>query len=194
MPMIEVSGRSVFNVLEGFGPFRNQASNFLLRWGIGRRGADGLVVIDADGWYPYEPYINAFAAIGREVGRNVLVQCGRAVPKHAVWPAELDSIEKGLQSIDVAYHLNHRKDGRTMFDPRTGSMMNGIGHYRCSDPIGQMTMSIESDTPYPSDFDLGIISAIATKFEPLAKVRADDTRTSRLLGARSCTYVVSWGR
>jgi len=44
-------------------------------------------------------------------------------------PRNIDSIEKVLTAIDVHYHLNHRINGKILFDFDTGTMYDGIGHY-----------------------------------------------------------------
>jgi hypothetical protein len=47
---------------------------------------------------------------------------GKSIPENAQFPPEINSIEAGLQAIDVAYHMNHRIDGKPLFDPKTGKM------------------------------------------------------------------------
>jgi hypothetical protein len=50
--------------------------------------------------------------------------------------------------------------------------------------------------PYPSDFDRGILAAIVERFKPADSVTTDVTldltKESRLNGADSCTYLISW--
>jgi hypothetical protein len=50
--------------------------------------------------------------------------------------------------------------------------------------------------PYPSDFDRGILTAMAERFKPADSVSTevilDLSKESRLNGADSCTYLISW--
>jgi hypothetical protein len=49
--------------------------------------------------------------------------------------------------------------------------------------------------PYPSDFDQGIIYAVARKFAPkgdFPSVKLDETAPTRKKGGDSCTFLVTW--
>ena len=80
-----------------------------------------------------------------------LLMIGRQIPKNAKWPPDVDTLEKGLASIDVAYHLNHRG--------------GEIGSYRF-EKTSANTAKMVCRNPYPCDFDLGLIDAVAHKFKP----------------------------
>ena len=106
-------------------------------------------------------------------------------------PPEVDSVERALSTLDVLFHLHHRVDGQVMFDPATGKMLEGIGHYSFQSDGNRRAFMI-CNNPYPSDFDRGIITGLARKLKPAAQVTQDETQPSRKRGDDSCTYVVTW--
>ena len=106
-------------------------------------------------------------------------------------PPEIDNIEAALASIDVAYHMNHRIQGEVLFDPATGIMKEGIGHYRYQ-PGGDRGGVMVCETPYPSEFDRGIITGTARRWRPTVEVTLDESKPTRKRGADSCTYLVKW--
>ncbi len=94
--------------------------------------------------------------------------------------------------MDIAYHLNHRKNGAPMFDPATGTMLDGIGHYKTEFLEKERRAIVVCEEPYPCEFDRGLVAALAARFEPMAKTAHDNDAPCRKKGESSCTYVVSW--
>ena len=74
-----------------------------------------------------------------------------------------------------------------MFQPATGQKTKGIGSYGTSDS-GPRKITAVCENPYPCDFDRGLLSAVATRFERAARVTHDDAAPCRKTGANSCTY------
>ena len=69
-----------------------------------------------------------FARIAPDVARRkpvIAVKSGRS----AAGVRAASSHSASLASLDVAFHMNHRKRGRAMYDPTTRAMREGIGHY-----------------------------------------------------------------
>jgi hypothetical protein len=180
---IEVSGQSMLSVLDAMGAYADVARKLLAQHGVRK--------VLPDAWYPQQPYLNAYRAVATEVGERTLLAIGKKVPEHALWPPEIQTIEDALRSVDVAYHMNHRLLGQPMFDPATGSMLEGIGHYKV-DHVGKRRLVMTCETPYPSEFDRGIILGAGRKFEPSVEVELDQSQPTRLRGADHCTYVVTW--
>ena len=103
----------------------------------------------------------------------------------------ITSIEESLKSIDIAYHMNHRNaQGQILYD--NGMLLDGIGHYYYFKPSSENKIIMNCRNPYQCDFDRGIISAQALRFEPNAIIKHDDTKECRKLGAESCTYIITW--
>jgi hypothetical protein len=190
-PGIEAYGASIEAIVEAFKLFPSVALKRLVAAGIGTMQGKNMVV-ERDAWYSQEKFLSAFENIAKEVGPRALFQYGQHVPKHAPFPPSINDIHSAMGSMDAAYHMNHRKNGRVMFDPATGTMLEGIGHYGYSPVPGERKIISVCENPYPCDFDRGILTYLAVRFERLARVAHDDTKPCRRAGADSCTYIVTW--
>src|SRR5688572_7792361 len=156
-PGIDVYGSSLDAIVEAFKLFPSIALKRLVSHGIGTVNAKGEIVIDREGWYPQASWLAAFEGFATTVGTRALFQIGQHVPKHAIFPPSITDIRSGVASIDVAYHMNHRKNGKPMFDPTTGQKTKGIGRYGMADG-GELKIISTCETPYPCDFVRGILS------------------------------------
>ncbi len=89
--------------------------------------------------------------------------------------------------------MNHQNTkGEVLFNPASGKMIEGIGHYKYEKVSGKNEATITCNNPYPCDFDLGIISTMAKKFNKTAQITHDDKKPCRKKGAETCTYIVKW--
>jgi hypothetical protein len=183
-PGVELIGQSVVSFLAATELQTAVMSRILVKSGFPHR------VVPTE-WYPGQKWLDALRLITESIGDSTLFSIGKRVPESAVWPEEIRTIEAGLASIDVAYHMNHRMDGERMFNVVTGAMKEGIGHYHHK-PAGNRRAVMVCTDPYPSEMDRGIISTIARRFQPTAEVVLDDTQPSRKRGGESCTYIVTW--
>jgi len=190
---IEVNGTTVHSIVDGFGSFKSLAKRHLGGVGIGTE-IDGEFQIDREAWYSQESWLASFEKIAKEIGDSTLKKIGQQIPENAIFPAWINDIISAVKSIDVAYHLNHRKDGKVMFNELTGVMTEGIGHYGCELIENKSMLICECKNPYPCAFDFGIISAMAKKFEITANVMHDNSKPCRKNGAESCTYIVTWAK
>jgi hypothetical protein len=189
-PGIENSGESLGAIVNGFKKFPTVAEKYLIKHGF-LKPNQTMADLDTSVWYPEDAFLRAFEAITNEVGLNSLYGVGRQIPETAVFPP-MNGIVMALESIDVAYHMNHRKNGVVMFDPSTGKMLEGIGHFLCKPIANENRAVMECETPYPCDFERGLISAVANKFERGAKTVHDSDGPCRKNGANSCNYNVWW--
>jgi hypothetical protein len=192
-PGIEVNGQTVNSVVKGFGMFKKIPSDFLLAVGIGRPGPDGFVSILDDEWLSQALWLQAFRQIGSMVGMGAIHGIGLKIPECAIFPAWVTDVSSAIRSIDVAYHLNHRKEGKVMFDVEDGTMTEGIGHYGYTPDPGAKRILSTCNNPYPCDLDRGILTAMALRFAPDARIEHVDPDVCRKKGADACTYLVSWG-
>ena len=111
-----------------------------------------------------------------------LVGIGMKIPETAIFPPGIDSIETGLKSIDMAYHMNHRG--------------GEIGVYQTT-VVGDQQIDVLCQNPYPDNFDYGIIYGMAQRFRPQGysvNVYHDNLAPCREHGADSCLYHVKWQR
>lgn len=154
----------------------------------------GIDVDTSQEWFDYKKWINSFSEIEEKLGPTNLLLIGRAIIKSAKFPPIKD-LEEGLRSINIAYHMNHRKNGKAMCEG--GKITStGIGSYNLTgyDPIERKAVMI-CDNPYPSEFDRGIISQIVRKFKLAGsqeRVQLDETKETRKRGGKSCTFLISW--
>jgi hypothetical protein len=186
---IEVHGSSLGAILEGFKAFRSVALKYM--------SANGLTssktgTVDTEKWYSLKDWLKAYYAIEKEVGSNVLFDIGESIPKNAKFPPHIIDIDSVMKSAQVAYCMNHRRAGQVMFNPATGTLLEGIGHYGYNRSGQEKKISMICDNPYPCRFDHGIITAMAKKFEPRASVVHEDKKPCRARGGGECTYTVTW--
>jgi hypothetical protein len=169
---VEVNGETVLSVVNGLGAYEDVGRKIL--------AAHGIDDPQPGRWYPQQAWLDAFRAIAGRLGPGALRSIGKAIPASAQWPPEVDSIEKALQSIDVAYHINHRG--------------GEIGYYHY-EPVNFRSGKMVCRNPYPSEFDQGIVEAVVRRFAPegaFPVVRLDEQAPTRKNGADACTYWVSW--
>jgi hypothetical protein len=191
----QILGANVQVILDGFGSFTLLASKILLELGLGKVDSEGIgmATLTPTEWYPLDAFLKAFQRIGAEFGDFTLRQAGIHINKVAVVPP--DFFQKGIINafavVDFPYHMNHAHNGKPMFDPATGQMAEGIGHFASKPLEGKKQLLCVVDTPYPCAFDEGIVVGMAQRFDPQAKV-THDPKSCRKRGADSCTYSVSW--
>jgi hypothetical protein len=174
-PKVKVNGQTILSVVNAMEFGQGTRLNILEK--------HGLADVDPTGWYDQQNWLDAFKEIRDSLGTNTLYIIGKAIPANAKFPPEIDSLEKALNAIDVAYHMNHTK--------------GEIGNYKLTEfDTTKRRAVMTCNNPYPSDFDRGIISAMLIRFKPKDslkyEVALDTSKESRLKGADSCTYIIKW--
>ena len=170
-PNTEVNGATIMSITDGLGA---SAGSVLT--------THGLHNLQADQWYPQQLWLDAFRDIAATSVNAMLdlVNIGMKIPENALFPPDIKSIQSALESIDVAYRMNHRG--------------GEIGSYQCIS-VGHSQMDMVCRNPYPCDFDYGLIYSMVRRFRPLKTqfvVQHDDTAPCRKKGADSCIYHVTW--
>lgn len=149
-----------------------------------------------DKFYDLQKFLNAFEEVKNQFGEMNVFLIGKSVIDNAQFPP-INSLKQALESLDIAYHMNHRKGGQMMFNPQTGQMLEGIGHLKLAkyDEANKVAEMV-CHTPYPSKFEEGLIVQIVRKFKPegsiRTKVELDETKETRRKGAETCTFKISW--
>lgn len=173
-PKVEVKGAAVLSVIIGLKEMAMEAkaTEILTHY--------NLFPVEAEAWYPQQVWLDAFREISK-TGHMNLVSIGMKIPDVAAFPPDLDTVEKALGLLDVAYQMNHRG--------------GEIGEYHFSlndEHSGVMTCN----NPYPSDFDFGLVYRMVQKFRPATsrnfQVKLDPDKTTRKQGGDSCTYLLTW--
>lgn len=174
-PNVEVNGETVLSFINALPSYKNVMQLVLSRHGI-KDPVPGK-------WYRQKDWLNAFKEIGGKYGPHTLFLIGKAIPKNANFPTDIQCLESALKSIDIAYHMNHRK--------------GEIGYYQLkSIDLEKKLAMMECKNPYPSYFDMGIIISIARMFKnnssDMVEIERVDSLPSRLSGADSCSYILKW--
>ncbi|MFY9260545.1 MAG: hypothetical protein WAO71_08570 [Gallionella sp.] len=168
------SGIAITSVIEGLGVFKPKGVEILK--------ANGIENLQADKWYPFPNWINTLHAIAKEVGPFTVSNVGRKIPETAIWPPEIKDIHAAEASINVAYKMNTQGEG-------TG----GVGGYHYV-KLSENSCRVTCDTPFPCDYDQGIIEGIANKFQTSGQVVkvVHEKGSCRKNQGKSCSYLVSW--
>lgn len=173
---VEVNGKTVITFINAVDKSFKKQMLFLLE-------RHGIEDIKPDKWYNQQIWLNAFRDINENIGQHTLFSIGKEIPNNAEFPLLPPDagLKAALESIDIAYHMNHRG--------------GEIGHYRLKE-ISNFDAVMECRNPYPSEFDRGIILTVARLYKPadaaVVEVLLDDTKPSRKYGDESCTYIITW--
>jgi|GEM_PF-2770141 len=130
-PNVEVLGQSMMSVIAGMSA---SARPLLAKY--------GLDALEADKWYKLQPILDFYREVSQSKNAKLnLTSTGTKVPEKTIFPPEIDSIQKAFQSLDEAYHINHR---------------NGdIGHYHTT-IVNNRQIDVLAETPFPCDLDGGL--------------------------------------
>ena len=189
---VEVHGQDILSFMGALGDFMSIGQRLLQDLKIGTRASDGQYVITPGVWYALRDKIRILIAVKERVGTTTLRRVGEKIPENALFPPSIVDIHSALRAIDIAYHMNHRKDGKPLIDLETGTITDAIGHYGYQAVPGERRIISICDSPNPSEYDEGILFAMARRFEPKASVVLDPEAPTRRAGGRSCRFVVEW--
>jgi hypothetical protein len=173
VPGVEVNGETVLSIVNAMKGFEGLAIEILKNNGIDHPKPRK--------WYMQQSWLDAFKEISDKMGAETLLNIGKAIPENAQFPPGIDNLEKGLNLIDVAYHMNHRG--------------GEIGYYKLVEYNEYKKHAVmECKNPYPSHFDRGIITCFVSRFKASDhfSVELDKSKPTRLKGADSCTYIIRW--
>lgn len=147
----------------------------------------GFTNVEKGKFYSCSNYLRLLKTIHEKMPLS-LRDFGRAIFSQAEWPKHIDTFEKAMMSIDIAFHMNHRKNGRLMYDPATGAMEEGIGHY-LAEKTGSNAYRLTCDNVYPCPFDIEIIEGMAKSFKKNLSI-SHESSECRMKGALKCVYSI----
>ncbi len=174
-PNVQVLGQTISSIITAV-PNGQEERKLIL-------SKNGITNIQADKWYSQEAYLNAFKEIANTIGPSTLFAIGKAIPENAKFPPQIDSLEKALNAVDMAYKMNHKG--------------GDIGHYKVTSFDTKLrTATVECKNPYPSEFDRGLLTTMLRRFKPSNSIKydvvLDATQPTRVSGGDSCTFKVTW--
>lgn len=164
----QVSGGNILSMLAAMGAFRKTGEQILAE-----RGITNVV---ADGWYPLRAYADGLAEIERRIGPNTLFRIGKEIPNHIQLPPGLDAFEKVAGSFGPAFSMNHR-----------GAGAGGISY----EITGPEQAKIVSATPYPCDFDRGVIQGFFQKLLKMTLKYEHDPSSCKKKGGERCVHYIA---
>lgn len=138
--------------------------------------------IDPDTWYPQQDYLNVYNDIfeSRNNVMSNLVAIGIDLLDKAAFPPEITTIEQALSAMDAYYHLNNKDE-------------DGGWHVE----IEGKSARCVSTTPFPADFEYGILFAMTRRFLPRGtrfSVAYEDAsmKDQKKDHNNPCAFLVKW--
>lgn len=140
---------------------------------------EGITNPDIDTWYDIKIILRFYKKIVEYYGPHTTFDLGKAIPENAVFPPGLDSIESAFELINTGYHMNHR---------------NGyVGFYNVvSHDLEAKEIVMQCYNPYPCDFDRGIFTSMARKFQTGVRVIVDESKPTKKKGGDESWYIISY--
>ena len=167
----ETLGRTILSLLEAMGPFRRKGERIL---------ADARIAeVDPNAWYPLATWVSVLRTIERQIGPKTLERAGRKIAEHAEVPPGVDTFEKLLAGIGMAYQMNNR-------GPNAGSITCKV--------TGERQAQIQFNTPYPCEFERGVVLGFyGTLRDPSSRpLEMEHTDGCRDSGGSACVYALTW--
>ena len=154
------------------------------------------IILNEKEWYSQANFLNAFYEVYHRIGEMNLFLIGSSITKFSIFPP-MSNLKEALQSLDIAYHMNHRINGQILYNKNTGETIDGIGNYTLLDfQEEECKAIIQSTSPYPNKFDEGIIHQLVENFKPNKQrshfVKIDSKSYPKNSGQNSCTYIIEW--
>jgi hypothetical protein len=165
----EVSGRTILGTLEQMmSVFRRRIEESLTEFGI--------TDVEAEAWYSADDFARVLAMVERDAGRSTVTKLGAVAPETMEWVGNPTTVAEGLTNLSRSHQSTHR---------------GAVGHYDF-EQTGEDTGRIVCDTPYPCEFDKGVLKGTMKRFGGQYPKITEDTHECRDDGGSTCTYTVSW--
>jgi hypothetical protein len=140
-PSVQVNGETILAFINANKSFKDSVLKILSECGI-KDPQPGS-------WYSQQSWLNAFKKLGEKPA--MLRMIGKEIPKSAKFPPEIKDLIGACQMLDKAYKINHR-----------GGL---IGEYKfVSGDLAKKIIVMDCDTPYPEEFDKGILMGLCEKY------------------------------
>jgi hypothetical protein len=187
-PEIEINGKVIYSSVAAFPMARCLPAKILVRKGLGK-SVNKKFQIDTNDWYSLRDWVDALNEMSLRFGDDALIKIGMKIPEIIPFPVPAKDMESALKLLEIVYHMNHRKNGRTLFDPNSGVILERIGHYSYTRNENEYTINL-NESSYPCALAKGLLTAIARKIEPNSIVIHDDSTSCCKRGDKFCTFKV----
>ncbi|MFL5562602.1 MAG: hypothetical protein ACJ79K_14115 [Gemmatimonadaceae bacterium] len=167
-PEALVRGGDVLAMLAATGAFRKTAEQLL--------AGHGITAVAPDEWYSLPDYASVMHDLEHRIGPQAVFRIGKEIPNHIQLPPGLDSFEKIASAFGPAFAMNHR------------NAANGGIDYEVTGP-GAAT--IVSGTPYPCDFDRGVILGFFQLLLRVTPHHQHDNLLCKKKGSAACVHYLS---
>lgn len=144
---VQVNGPTILSFVKGIPSSKENVLSILSRHGINdpKEGS----------WHPQQSWLNAFKEF--DLKPAILRSIGKAIIVSAKFPPEVKDGKTAFETLDKAYHMNHRG--------------GEIGYYKLkSYDVSKRIIVIECNTPYPEKFDEGILIGLWEKYKPTGAI------------------------
>ena len=105
-----------------------------------------------DNFIPVQRWLDALKEIQEEVGPNVVRKVGANIIRAAEFPPSFATADDIFAAMDSIYYINHQGD---------------VGHYHTT-RMSDGTWIVRCETPYPRNFEWGLVEGIASRNEAVA--------------------------
>lgn len=167
--LVKVNGETILSFVKAVPSSEVSRREILKKYGIDNP--------EPGKWYSQQAWLNAFKEITERVGVINLRLIGKTIPKSAKFPPEIKETKQAFEMLDKAYKMNHRG--------------GEIGEYKLiSFDSKKRELKMDVNTPYPEDFDAGIILGLFDKFKPTDIIRQPNVRMEKK--ENGIIYTLSW--
>ncbi|MCP4542781.1 MAG: hypothetical protein GY832_37130 [Chloroflexi bacterium] len=170
----EVLGAVILEALNALGIYKEFGRNILQDLGI--------TDIQPDQWYSQETLSKFYHTLKERTGPATMFVTGKAVAQALQIPVGQRSIEQVPSSLGQMWRVNHRHI----------TLDVGWKHQKTGDRSAVMTIV----SPYPDDFERGILIGVVERFKPAdsvgTKVVIDETKPRNDHGGAFTSFLVSW--
>ncbi len=125
--------------------------------------SEGITVIDPAGWYPTRIELEVLAALSPEEEYCA----GWDIPDFVKLPRS-ENILAAFHALDIGYHLNHRLNGKPMYDVQQWRIVDGIGNFGAR-ADGSRACIVQAPGPFSAHFNYGIVTRVAAMHEATAQ-------------------------
>jgi hypothetical protein len=160
-PKAEVLGKNILLFIECYQGTKSSKIRYLTEVGIISQTHPWP---QEDRWYSEQKWLNAIQLVSN-LGQQNLLFVSKEIIKRSKFPPHVTDMKSAFESVDAAYHYNNR---------------GNIGYYKVLPSKDPKVIRMETNHPYPIQFDEGIFIGIVERFCPPSKKNLVQTTTAAI--------------